>query len=103
GAKLLTRVVAPTATSVIAGQLTKDTAAEPWARAGGALLGGALGSKVLNAAQEARALKSATPAAGALKSDTSAGYDALTAGNVATPLQAYTLDSIANDIRDTLN
>ena len=41
GARAL-NVVAPAITSETAGQLTKGTAAEPWARAGGALLGGHL-------------------------------------------------------------
>lgn len=39
-AKALTRVAAPAAASETAGQLTKDTAFEPWARVAGGLLGG---------------------------------------------------------------
>lgn len=47
GTKLLTRVAAPAAASETAGQLTKGTAAEPYARVGGALLGGAGASKLM--------------------------------------------------------
>lgn len=102
-AKLLTRVAAPAAASVAAGQATSGTGIEPYARMGGALLGGAGASKLFNAASEARALKGATPALDTLKADTSAGYDALTTGNVATPLKSGALDALADDIRDTLN
>ena len=44
-AKLLTRVAAPAAASETAGQLTKDTALEPWARVASGLLGGVASPK----------------------------------------------------------
>ena len=111
GAKLFaTRVAAPALADEAAGALTKGTAAEPYARVAGALLGGAGAAKTINSVAEARALKAATPALDNLKSSTSAGYDSLTAGNVVTPLPGGSqypgqskLDQIANDLRDTLN
>lgn len=99
----LSRVAAPAAVSETAGELTKGTEAEPYARIGGALLAGAGASKMINAASEARALKAATPALDNLKASTSADYDALTSRNVATPIAQSTLDNLADDITKTLN
>lgn len=104
GAKLFaSRVAAPALASEGAGALTQGTAAEPYARIGAALLGGAGASRAINAASEARALKAATPALDNLKSSTSAGYDALTDRNIRLPLQQSALDNLATDIQDTLN
>lgn len=101
--KLLTRVAAPALASEGAGALTKGTAAEPYARITGALLGGAGASKVANSIAEARALKAATPALADVKAEASNTYDALTSRNVAIPLQQSTLDNLAGDITTTLN
>lgn len=103
GARLLKDVLAPAAGSEALGQLTKGSEAEPWARVGGALLGSVGATRAANKVAENAALKAATPELDTLKSSTSAGYDALTSRNVATPLAANTLDNLANDIRDTLN
>jgi hypothetical protein len=119
GANLLRNVAAPAIASETAGQVTQGTAAEPYARLLGALGGSAGVTKALNAAAEARAISKATPALENLKSTTGAGYDALTARNVATPMsgtnipismpggpttiQQGALDGLVNDIRDTLN
>lgn len=51
GAKLISRVAVPTAISETAGQLTKGTAAEPYARVAGAIVGGG-GSKLATAGYE---------------------------------------------------
>jgi hypothetical protein len=117
--KLATRVAVPALATEAAGALTKGMAAEPYARVAGALAGGVGASKVANSMAEARALKAATPSLADVKSEATSAYDALTARNVATPLppqsipvnvaggratvQQSTLDSVANDIRDTLN
>lgn len=50
GAKLLSRVAAPALASEGAGQLTKGTGLEPFARFGGAVLGGAGAAKLANPA-----------------------------------------------------
>lgn len=98
GAKLLTRVAVP----AVGSEIGKEVGG-PLGGVAGALISGAGASKAVNAFNEARALKAATPALDTLKPATSAGYDALTAGNVSTPLAANTLENVANDIRDTLN
>lgn len=103
GKLLLTRVAAPAVVSETAGQLTKGTAAEPYARVAGAVLGGAGAARAANTAAEANALRAATPTAADIKSTASGAYDALTSRNVATPMAQSTLDTLANDIRDTLN
>lgn len=117
--RLATNVAAPAIASETAGQITKGTDAEPYARVGAALLGGAGATKAVNSMAKASALKAATPSLADVKSEATNAYDALTARNVATPLspqsipvniaggratvQQSTLDSVANDIRDTLN
>ncbi len=104
GAKLFaTRVAAPALASEGAGALTQGTAAEPYARMGGALVGGVGAAKLGNAFSEARALKATTPALADVKSEASNTYDALTSRNVAIPLQQSTLDNLASDITTTLN
>lgn len=97
------RVAAPAIASETAGKLTEGTEAEPFARMGGALLGGAGASKAINSISEARALKAATPTLADVKNDASNTYDALTSRNVATPLPQSTLDNLASDITTTLN
>lgn len=97
------RVAAPAAASETAGQVTKGTDAEPFARVAGALLGGAGASKLSNAMSEAKALKAATPALADVKAEATNAYDALTSRNVATPLAQSTLDNLASDITTTLN
>jgi hypothetical protein len=101
--KLATNVLAPALASETAGQLTKGTEAEPYARAGGALVGGAGAARFANAMAEARALKTATPALADVKDAATGAYDGLTARNVATPLAQSTLDNLASDITTTLN
>jgi hypothetical protein len=101
--KALTRVVAPTLATEGAGALTEGTAAEPYARAGAALLSSAGASKLANAFAERAAIKAATPSLADVKSDASNTYDALTSRNVAIPLPQSTLDNVADDIRTTLN
>jgi hypothetical protein len=103
GRLFASRVAAPALASEGAGALTKGTEAEPYARIGAALLAGAGAAKGINALEEARALKASTPALADLKSQTSAGYDALTDRNIRLPLQQSSLDNLANDIQDTLN
>lgn len=103
GKLFLSRVAAPAVASETAGQLTQGTAAEPYARIAAAGIGGLGAAKIAEGRAVAQAAKSASPALDTLKSDTSAGYDALTAGNVATPLAPGKLDAIADDLRDTLN
>lgn len=98
-----TRVAAPALASEGAGQLTKGTAAEPYARVGAALLAGAGASKISNSIAEARAIRSAAPALADVKSEASNSYDALTSRNVATPISQGVLDNLADDITTTLN
>jgi hypothetical protein len=98
-----TRVAAPAVASETAGKLTEGTAAEPYARIAGAGLGGYAAAKMAEARAASSLSKSAAPALQDLKSGTSAGYDTLTAGNVATPLGAGKLDAIADDLKDVLN
>jgi hypothetical protein len=52
---------------------------------------------------EARAVKAATPSLADVKSEATSAYDALTARNVATPIQQSALDNLASDITTTLN
>lgn len=101
--RFATNVAAPAIASETAGQITKGTEAEPYARAAGALLGGAGANKLANTMAEARALKTATPSLADVKSEATNAYDALTARNVATPIPQSTLDTVADDIITTLN
>ena len=68
--KLLTRIAAPAAASETAGQLTKGTAAEPYARIAGAIGGGALASTL---GRTAPAI--AAPTVEELKDAARAGYN----------------------------
>lgn len=98
-----TRVATPALASETAGKLTEGTAAEPYARIAAAGLGGYGAAKVAEQRAAAAISKSASPTLATLKNDTSSGYDSMTAGNVAMPLQAGKLESIADDLKDTLN
>src|SRR5579859_433828 len=71
GTKAITRVVAPALASETAGQMTKGTEAEPYARTAGALLGGALGGAVTTP----RATTAAIPTAADLKTAAKSGYN----------------------------
>lgn len=64
----------PAAISETAGQLTEGTAAEPWARAGGALAGGIMAAGRFNPAREAART---APSREALKQQTDALYQTL--------------------------
>jgi hypothetical protein len=101
--RFATNVAAPAIASETAGQITKGTEAEPYARVGAALSGGAGATKAVNSMAGARALKSATPALADVKDDASNAYNALTSRNVATPLPQSALDNLASDITTTLN
>lgn len=103
GRLFASRVAAPAIASEAAGQATAGTAAEPYARVAGALLGGAGAAKLENSLRTGSALKAATPALADIKSEASNAYDALTSRNVATPLAQSTLDNLASDITTTLN
>jgi hypothetical protein len=103
GKLFASRVAAPALASEGAGALTQGTAAEPFARVAGALVGGAGASKAMNAMSEARALRAATPALADVKSEATNAYDTLTSRNVATPVSQSTLDNLASDITTTLN
>lgn len=70
-ARLGTRVAAPAVASETAGQLTKDTALEPYARIGGAVLGGAGASKLASTLSQAS--KAALPTVDELKASYRAG------------------------------
>ena len=62
--RLLRDVAAPAVASETAGLATKDTAAEPYARAAGALLGSAGAGKLANMAAERGAMKASPPPTG---------------------------------------
>jgi hypothetical protein len=109
--KGLTRVAAPTIGSEAAGALTEGTAAEPYARIGGALIGSAGATKATNVLADRAATKIA-PSTAELKKHTSDSYDALTASNVAPPgaggkmlstIVQGEMDSVADDITKALN
>jgi hypothetical protein len=76
--RLVSRVAAPAIASETAGELTKGTAAEPYARMGGALLGGYGAVGAANKLEEmsaARQAADAVPSAPELKAAARAGYD----------------------------
>jgi len=99
--RVLTNVVAPTAGSEIAGELTKGTEAEPYARAAGAIVGGAGASRIGRALDTTPA--KLAPSTAEIRQNTSSGYDALTSRNVQTPIPQAELDNLAGDIRTALN
>jgi hypothetical protein len=101
--RLATNVAAPAIASETAGQITKGTDAEPYARIGAALLGGAGATRAVNSMAGSRAIKAATPSLDAVKDEATNAYTALTNRNVATPLPQSALDNLASDITTTLN
>lgn len=101
--RFATNVAAPAIAGETAGQLTKGTDAEPYARVGAALLGGAGATRFANMTAKSSALKSATPTLADVKGEATGAYDALTSRNVATPISQGVLDSVADDITTMLN
>lgn len=101
--RLATNVLAPAVASETAGQLTKGEDIEPYARAIGAIAGGAGATRLANSLAEGRAVRAAAPALADVKSGATAAYDALTSRNVATPIAQSTLDNLADDITKALN
>jgi hypothetical protein len=95
GAKLLTRVAAPALASETAGQLTEGTGAEPYARVGGALLGGFGASK----AMQPRAIDPSPSADDLLKSG-SKGFEAVKASDAV--INPSSVRQMAKDIKTEL-
>lgn len=83
--------IVPALTSETAGQATKDTALEPWARIAGALLGGWAGSKMA---------KTANPLPTAKEIKDSAGYAGLEAPMKGATLSQPTYKQIVSDLWD---
>lgn len=103
-AKLATRVAIPAVTSETAGQLTKGTALEPYARIGGGVLGGSLASTL------SRAPELAAPTIEELKDAARAGYNHPDVADVRFAAQPTndladraTLDLRANGFRPNLD
>ena len=101
--RLVTRVAAPAIASETAGELTKGTAAEPYARMGGALLGGYGAVGAMNKFEEmnaARTAAEAVPSANELKTAARAGYDHPDVATVQIKPQA--VDNLATTIENDL-
>lgn len=94
-ARLATRVAAPAIASETAGQLTKGTAAEPYARVAGALAGGMAGGKAIPSAA------SMVPTADELGAAAKAAYDHPTVA--ALELNPSSTAFQAGKIKDSLN
>ncbi len=75
GTRLMTQVLAPAIASETAGQVTKGTAAEPYARTIGALAGGAGAAKVAQDMAAAKAVKASTPTVEQLGNAAEAAYN----------------------------
>jgi hypothetical protein len=103
GRALLTNVAAPAAASEAAGSVLQGTPYETPARIASAFLGSYGASKALSSLAEARALKNATIAPDALRSQTSTGYDALRDANVGKAIPPGALEDTANLVRADLN
>lgn len=103
GRQLLTQVLGPAVVSETAGQLTKGTAAEPYARIAGAGFGGLGASMAAEKNASSAALKAATPTKDEVKAAATSTYDNLNARNTALPLPQATLDRLADDITTSLN
>jgi hypothetical protein len=95
GAKLLTRVAAPALASETAGQLTKDTGAEPYARVGGALLGGFGAAKALQPKPP-----SSIPSSDDLLQSGSRGFEAVKASDAV--INPSSVRQMAKDIKTEL-
>lgn len=103
GAKLLTRVAVPAAVSETAGQLTKDTAAEPWARAAGALAGGVgapMAVQKFKAMAAARNVAAATPSAENLLSTAGKQFEDVKASDLV--IKPAAVEGMAKDIKTEL-
>jgi len=95
GARLLSRAAAPALASETAGQLTKGTAAEPYARVGGALLGGFGAAKVLQPKAP-----SSVPSADDLLQSGSRGFEAVKASDAV--IKPSSVQQMAKDIKTEL-
>ena len=95
GSKLLSRVAAPALASETAGQLTKDTGAEPYARVGGALLGGFGAAKLLQPK-----VPSNVPSADDLLQSGSRGFEAVKASDAV--INPSSVRQMAKDIKTEL-
>lgn len=93
--KLLTRVAVPALASETAGQLTKGTAAEPYARVAGALAGGVAGAKAIPS------VATAAPTADELGAAAKAAYEHPTVA--ALELNPSSTAFQAGKIKDSLN
>lgn len=95
GKGLLTKVLAPATASETAGQATKGTAAEPYARAAAAVVGGGL-ADTLN-----RAKSIAAPTVDELKTAARAGYNHpdVAAVRIAPAATEHLADTIASDLQ----
>lgn len=97
GARLLRMVAAPAIASETAGELTQGTAAEPYARAGAAILGGGLGAGL-----KSRAALPALKNAEQIEQAATTGYQSANLKNVVFKDDA--IDSLQNQMRSaTLN
>lgn len=83
-----------------AGELTKGTKAEPFARIGGGILGGATAGVAASETQAAR-LSAGLPSKAAIKADATAAYDAIAKAK----LQAtqHSVDVLSKDIQASLD
>lgn len=97
GAKLLTRVAAPSIASETAGQLTKGTAAEPFARVAAALAGGVGAS---SAARMIGKPASTVPSAEDLLKSGSNGFEAVKSSDAI--LKPSAVQQMAKDIKTEL-
>lgn len=98
--KLLTNVAAPAIASETAGLLTDGTAAEPYARVGGALLGGGGASAAVNkfkALGAQRAAQAAVPSADDLLASGSKGFEAVKASDAV--INPSSVQQMAKDIK----
>jgi hypothetical protein len=98
----IAQTVIPAFASETAGQLTQGTQAEPYARAGFGILGGAAGAKAAEG-RAARTIAKAAPTNADIKAGASNTYDLLTTGNNARPVSNTELKDTAQEIRDALN
>lgn len=99
-ARLFTRVAAPAIGSETAGQLTRGTAIEPYARVGGALLGGAGATAATRKFQEmaaARQAGNAIPSTEDLLKSGSNGFEAVKASDAI--IKPSSVEQMAKDIK----
>lgn len=101
--KLLTRVAVPALASEGAGALTKGTAAEPYARAGAALLGGvgaSVAAQKFKAMAAARNTASATPTAENLLSTAGKQFEDVKSSDLV--IKPAAVENMAKDIKTEL-